>query len=136
MFVFSSDFLFYFFLIFLLLLFSSRKSRCFYKAFLFIFLLLFFLTPHQSIFSLLLCHFFQKIKIRQNIFRKRLCRACFSSFLFLAPTTQLSTLLFCHKMKKIKNLLLFPFFKNKNRKRKERFLKAKDKNLLYSKFLR
>lgn len=38
-------------------------------------------------------------------------------------------------MGKIKNLLLFPFFKNKNRKRKERFLKAKDKNLRYSKFL-
>lgn len=125
-----------FFFFFFFYFFSSRKSRCFYKAFSSLFFSCFSVLHINQYSLILLCHFFQKIKISKTFFRKPLCRVCFSSFLFLAPTTQLSTLLFCHKMKKIKNLLLFPFFKNKNRKRKERFLKAKDKNLLYSKFLR
>ena len=122
-------FLFYFLLVFFFilffLLFYVLEKALFHKTFYFIFYSCFSVLHVNQYSLILLCHFFQKIKIRQNILEKRLRRACFSSFLILAPNTQYLTLLLCQKTKKIKNLLLHTFSTTNFSEKKERILRVK-----------
>ena len=93
--------LFFDFSIFFLL-----EKALFSKTFSFyIFLLLFVLHINQ--FSLiLLCHFFQKIKIRQNILEKDCVELVFPLSCFLLQSLNHIHYIVSQKIEKIKNLLL------------------------------
>ena len=139
-----------FFFFFSSFTFYLLEKALFRKTFRFIFFLLLFVLHVNQYSLILLCHFFWKIKIEQNIFRKRLCRVCFSSFLFLAPTTQFYPIYIMPENRKNKKHTAKRVFHSQNSKRKERVLRvknlkisslnlmksySKDKNLRYSKFL-